>query len=63
MELVLSIFVIVVAMGTVLAFGWTSSLLYRRTSVRELIAITTLWALVVGGWVNFVAIAKMWNAI
>jgi hypothetical protein len=58
MAFVLSAFAIVLATGTIVAFGWTSSLLYRQTSIKELLALTTLWALVVAGWLQFVALAS-----
>jgi hypothetical protein len=44
------------ATGTITAFAWTASILFCRTSVMELIALTTLWALVVAGWLNFIAL-------
>jgi hypothetical protein len=58
MAFALGIFALVMSSGTILAFSWTVLLLCRRTSVRELIAITALWALVVAGWINFIAMAS-----
>ena len=59
----LGAFALVNATGTMLAFGWTSTLLYRRTTIRELMAITALWALVTFGWLNFAAVAIKVGAV
>ena len=56
MELASSTFVLVIATGTTTAFLWTAAILFRRTTLRELIGVTALWALVVSGWLNFAAL-------
>jgi hypothetical protein len=63
MAVALSAIALVMSTGTIIAFGWTSSLLYRQTSIKELLAITALWALVVAGWLNFVALAIKAGAV
>jgi hypothetical protein len=63
MEVALGSFALVNSTGTIIAFGWASSLLYRRTTIKEMLALTVFWALVVAGWVNFVAIAIKVGAV